>query len=49
MNCEQILKYRIAFVFDPHIATMIAQLWEDPIMACVMNHSKEFFLIDSAP
>ncbi|KZP26354.1 G-protein alpha subunit [Athelia psychrophila] len=36
------------FVFDPKIASMIAQLWEDPIMARVMDHSSEFDLMDSA-
>ncbi|KZP26355.1 guanine nucleotide binding protein, alpha subunit [Athelia psychrophila] len=36
------------FVFDPEIASMIAQLWEDPIMDRVMDHSSEFYLMDSA-
>ncbi|KZP09516.1 G-protein alpha subunit [Athelia psychrophila] len=36
------------FVFDPEIAAMIFQLWEDPIMERVMDHSSEFYLMDSA-
>ncbi|KZP09502.1 G-protein alpha subunit [Athelia psychrophila] len=36
------------FVFDAEIANMIFLLWEDPIMERVMDHSSEFYLMDSA-
>lgn len=36
------------FVFNPKIACMIAQLWEDPIMARVMDHSSKVYVMDSA-
>jgi guanine nucleotide-binding protein G(i) subunit alpha len=36
-------------VFDPVIALLIRQLWQDPNIARVMdNHSSEFYLMDSA-
>lgn len=36
------------FVFDPEIVSMIVQLWADLTMAKVMDHSSEFYLMDSA-
>jgi guanine nucleotide-binding protein subunit alpha len=37
------------FVFDPEIALLIHQLWQDPVIPRVMdNHSSEFYLMDSA-
>ncbi|KIM74715.1 hypothetical protein PILCRDRAFT_827917, partial [Piloderma croceum F 1598] len=36
------------FVFDPEIASLIHQLWQDPVIPKVMDHSSEFYLMDSA-
>lgn len=36
------------FVFDPEIASLIYQLWQDPVIPKVMDHSSEFYLMDSA-
>ncbi|KAF7972378.1 hypothetical protein HWV62_1090 [Athelia sp. TMB] len=36
------------FVFDPEIASMIDQLMKDPAIPKVMEHSSEFYLMDSA-
>lgn len=33
---------------SPEIATAIESLWKDPIIATVMDHSSEFYLMDSA-
>jgi len=35
-------------VFDPEIASLIHQLWQDPVIPKVMDHSSEFYLMDSA-
>lgn len=37
------------FVFNPEIASMIGQLWEDSIMDQVMDRFSEFYLMDSSP
>jgi hypothetical protein len=34
-------------VFDPEIASLIHQLWQDPVTPKVMDHGSEF-LVDSA-
>jgi guanine nucleotide-binding protein G(i) subunit alpha len=36
------------FVFDLKIASLIYQLWQDPVIPKVMDHSSEFYLMDSA-
>jgi len=36
------------FVFDSEIASLIHQLWQDPVIPKVMDHSSEFYLMDSA-
>jgi hypothetical protein len=35
-------------VFDLEIASLIHQLWQDPVTPKVMDHSSEFYLMDSA-
>jgi len=35
-------------VFDPEIASLIHQLSQDPVIPKVMDHSSEFYLMDSA-
>lgn len=55
-NCDRIIDYRInadpaskkEFVFDSEIASLIHQLWQDPVIPKVMDHSSEFYLMDSA-
>jgi guanine nucleotide-binding protein subunit alpha len=51
-NADRILDYRVegtpSFVFSPEIAEAIHQLWQDPIINKVMDHSSEFYLMDSA-
>jgi hypothetical protein len=51
-NAEAIYEYRIEhtpnFVFSESIAAAIKQLWQDPIIPTVMDHSSEFYLMDSA-
>jgi len=36
------------FVFDPEIASLIRQLWQDLVIPKVMDHSSDFYLMDSA-
>jgi guanine nucleotide-binding protein G(i) subunit alpha len=51
-NADKILDYRVdsapSFVFDPDIAEAIHELWQDPIIPKIMDHSSEFYLMDSA-
>ncbi|KZP19910.1 guanine nucleotide-binding protein alpha-3 subunit [Athelia psychrophila] len=51
-NCDRIIDYRITmptgFVVNSEIVSMIGHLWEDPIMASVMDRSRKFYLMDSA-
>ena len=35
-------------VFDPEIAILIHQLWLDPVKPKIMDHSSEFYLMDSS-
>jgi hypothetical protein len=35
------------FVFDPKIASLIHQLWRDLVIPNVMDHSSDFYLMDS--
>ncbi|KAG8901759.1 Guanine nucleotide-binding protein alpha-2 subunit [Tulasnella sp. 408] len=48
----QILEYEVesdpSFRLAPDIANAIDSLWKDPIIATVMDHSSEFYLMDSA-
>lgn len=36
------------FIFDSEIASLIHQLWQDPVIPKVMDHSSEFYSMDSA-
>lgn len=36
------------FVFHPEIASTISQLWQDPIVTTVIDHSSDFYLMDLA-
>ena len=51
-NADLIFNYRInsspSFGFSPEIAHAIHELWKDPIIPHVMDHSSEFYLMDSA-
>lgn len=51
-NADRIIDYKVEsradFAFSPEIAEAIAQLWQDPIMAKVLDHSSDFYLMDSA-
>jgi guanine nucleotide-binding protein subunit alpha len=50
-NADQILDYRVkgtsSFVFSPDIAEAIYQLLQDSIISKVMDHSTEFYPMDS--
>ena len=37
------------FVMEPAMARAIDSLWNDPVIAKVMEKSSEFYLMDSAP
>jgi guanine nucleotide-binding protein G(i) subunit alpha len=37
-----------SYYFSEEIAEAIYNLWKDPIIATVMEHSSEFYLMDSA-
>ncbi|THG93910.1 hypothetical protein EW026_g7445 [Hermanssonia centrifuga] len=51
-NADRILDYEIvastSFYFSEELAQAIFQLWKDPIIPQVMDHSSEFYLMDSA-
>ncbi|KAF9245430.1 guanine nucleotide binding protein, alpha subunit [Melanogaster broomeanus] len=51
-NADRILDYQVeatpSFVFSEEIVKAIHQLWQDPIIDKVMDHSSEFYLMDSA-
>lgn len=55
-NCDRIIDCQInadpaskkEFIFDAEIANLIHQLWQDPVIPKVMDHSSEFYLMDSA-
>lgn len=51
-NADKILDYRVdatpSFVFSPDIAKAIHDLWQDPIIPTVLDHSSQFYLMDSA-
>ncbi|KAG9308775.1 guanine nucleotide binding protein, alpha subunit [Chiua virens] len=52
VNAERIFDYRIdpspSFEFSPEIAEAIDQLWKDPIIPQLMDHTSQFYLMDSA-
>jgi guanine nucleotide-binding protein G(i) subunit alpha len=51
-NAEKIMDYRTdsnpAFTFSEAVAEAIHQLWKDPVIPEVMDHSSEFYLMDNA-
>ncbi|KAH7920636.1 guanine nucleotide binding protein, alpha subunit [Leucogyrophana mollusca] len=49
-NADRILDYRVegTSIFTVEIAQAIHDLWTDPIISEIMNHSSEFYLMDSA-
>ena len=51
-NAAKILEYRVDpsphFVLPPDIACAIHELWQDPIVPTVLDHSSQFYLMDSA-
>jgi len=52
-NCDYLMEYNVDP--DPHsaldakVGISIMSLWADPCIAKVMEHSSEFYLMDSAP
>ncbi|KAG9310542.1 G-protein alpha subunit-domain-containing protein [Chiua virens] len=52
VNAKRIFDYRIdpspLFEFSPEIAEAIDQLWKDPIIPQLMDHTSQFYLMDSA-
>ena len=36
------------FYFSEEMAKAIYQLWRDPVISEIMDHSSEFYLMDSA-
>ncbi|KII95402.1 hypothetical protein PLICRDRAFT_150105 [Plicaturopsis crispa FD-325 SS-3] len=52
-NADAIIDYHIVedsmeFEFSPAIALAIYEMWTDPIIPKIMDHSSEFYLMDSA-
>lgn len=51
-NVDMILDYRVDsspnFTFSPEIAKAIYELWQDPIIPTVLDHSNEFYIMDNA-
>lgn len=49
---EKILDYQVApsasFLFSEDMAKAIYELWKDPVIPSIMDHSSEFYLMDSA-
>jgi guanine nucleotide-binding protein G(i) subunit alpha len=52
-NCEYLENYNIDpdphSALDARVATSVSGFWADPCIAKVMEHSSEFYLMDSAP
>lgn len=51
-NADKIMDYRVDpsphSVLSPEIARAIHELWQDPIIPTVLDHSSQFYLMDSA-
>ncbi|KAI0090848.1 G-protein alpha subunit [Irpex rosettiformis] len=51
-NADRILDYEVStsptFYFSEEMAEAIYNLWKDPIIPTIMDHSSEFYLMDSA-
>ena len=52
-NCKYILEYNLDpdphGALEPRVAEAIYSLWKDPCIPKIMDHSSEFYLMDSAP
>jgi len=53
-HAETIIDFKVpandsSFTLNPELATAIEELWRDPVITQVMDHSNEFYLMDSAP
>jgi len=53
-HAETIIDFKVpssdpSFTLNPELATAIEEVWRDPVIAEVMDHSSEFYLMDSAP
>jgi hypothetical protein len=51
--CDYLLEYSIdsdpGTILDPKVGQAISSVWHDPCIEEVMEHSDEFYLMDSAP
>ncbi|KIP03061.1 hypothetical protein PHLGIDRAFT_78174 [Phlebiopsis gigantea 11061_1 CR5-6] len=51
-NADRIMDYEVeassTFYFSEEMAKAIYQLWKDPVIPEIMDHSSEFYLMDSA-
>ncbi|THH29678.1 hypothetical protein EUX98_g4511 [Antrodiella citrinella] len=51
-NADRILDYEVvastSFYFSEEMADAVHQLWLDPVIPTIMDHSSEFYLMDSA-
>ena len=51
-NADKIIDYKVeaaqGWTFGEDVAQAIHQLWQDPIIPKIMDHSSEFYLMDSA-
>ncbi len=51
-HVDRILDYKVetipSYTIDEEIAFAIHHLWQDPIIPKIMDHSSEFYLMDSA-
>ncbi|TFY75458.1 hypothetical protein EWM64_g8555 [Hericium alpestre] len=51
-SLEKLASYELSsdptFFFSPDIARAIQELWQDPVIPKMMDHSSEFYLMDSA-
>jgi guanine nucleotide-binding protein G(i) subunit alpha len=52
-NCEYLLEYTLdpdpEKPLDPRVGHAVTAVWRDPCIAKVLEHSSEFYLMDSAP
>jgi len=52
-NCEYIMEYGMdpdpQKALEPRVGDAITAIWNDPCIPKVLDHSNEFYLMDSAP
>ena len=52
-NCNYVMDYSVDpdphSALDPQIGTAIGSIWQDPSIPKILEHSSEFYLMDSAP